>query len=98
MYLAFSHTELLILFYLAAINLFTFVLFGIDKSAARKQRRRISERALYSAMLAGGAIGAWTGMSYFRHKTKKCSFEAIALLLLLLELSLVFFFLSTYNA
>ena len=58
------------------LNLAAFLLYGWDKRAARLDRRRISERSLLLAAGLGGLLGAWVGMSVFRHKTKKRSFQA----------------------
>lgn len=69
--------------YLAAINVFTFLLYGIDKLLAKKHWRRISERTLIMWALLGGSVGASFGMEMFRHKTKHNKFR-IGLPLILL--------------
>lgn len=60
-----------------------FVLMGIDKGRARRGSRRIPEKCLFAAALAGGAFGGWLGMYVFRHKTRHWyfvwGFPAIAL-------------------
>ena len=48
----------IVLFYLIAINAFTFVLFGRDKWLAQNHRWRIRERNLLLVSLLGGAVGA----------------------------------------
>lgn len=60
----------------AAVNVLTFVAFGIDKWKARRGRRRIPEAWLLGFAFATGLVGAWVGMSCFRHKTRKTSFLA----------------------
>ena len=55
--------------YLAAINVATFVVYGVDKLKARRGRRRISEAALLLLALLGGSLGAWLGMKAWHHKT-----------------------------
>jgi uncharacterized membrane protein YsdA (DUF1294 family) len=57
-------------------NLATFTAFGVDKARARRAAPRIPERSLLLLTLAMGAVGAWTGMRVFRHKTRKTSFRA----------------------
>ncbi|MGE4509124.1 MAG: DUF1294 domain-containing protein [Eubacteriaceae bacterium] len=57
--------------YFCTINLITFFLFGIDKSKARKDKWRISEKALLLFCLVGGSLGGAIGMRYFKHKTRK---------------------------
>ncbi len=62
------------LIYVAAVNIIAFVMFGADKSKARRGKHRIRERSLFLISFAGGAIGAFLGMKIFRHKTKHKSF------------------------
>ena len=64
----------LILIYLAIINISTFLLYGLDKWKAQKGRRRIPEKTLLGVAVAGGSVGAYCGMWFFRHKTKKPKF------------------------
>lgn len=66
---------LFLLAYLVVANLVSFAMFGIDKQRAREGQRRISERALLTSAVVSGTIGAWVGMSVFRHKTAKRSFQ-----------------------
>jgi uncharacterized membrane protein YsdA (DUF1294 family) len=63
------------LYFLLGVNLLTFAMFGWDKRAARRQKRRIPEARLYFFTLLGGGIGAWTATRVFRHKTVKTSFR-----------------------
>ena len=51
-----------------------FAAMGVDKRRARHQRRRISERCLWSLAWLLGAPGVLCGMWIFRHKTKKRRF------------------------
>lgn len=62
------------LIYLLLVNIYCFILMGIDKQKARKNRSRISERALFTGAIIGGSIGSYFGMQHFRHKTKHKSF------------------------
>lgn len=75
----------ILLFYLGAVNLTAFVLFGIDKRRARRHRWRIPERRLFMAALAGGSLGALAGMYGFRHKTRHKLFAWGVPLLLVLQ-------------
>ncbi len=83
--------------YLILINLYAFFIFGFDKSRSTQPgASRIRERTLWISMLAGGSIGALFGMHFFRHKTKKISFQSIAALILALQiLLLIFYFKNT---
>lgn len=60
--------------FLAAVNLWAFLLYGEDKRRARKGRFRIRERTLLLAACAGGATGSLAGMVFFRHKIRKPGF------------------------
>lgn len=75
----------ILLFYLGAVNLTAFALFGIDKRRARRHRWRIPERRLFIAALAGGSLGALAGMYGFRHKTRHKLFAWGVPLLLVLQ-------------
>lgn len=65
---------LIFLFIYTVLNMFSFVLYGADKSKAKKEKWRISEQILLIASLLG-PIGAWLGMQLFRHKTRKPMFK-----------------------
>ncbi|MBR7801187.1 DUF1294 domain-containing protein [Undibacterium sp. FT137W] len=60
------------------MNLLCFSLYGCDKASARAQTSRISEKTLHGWALAGGALGAVCGQSWFRHKTQKTFFRWFA--------------------
>ncbi len=59
-----------ILFYLALINVISFIVCGADKSAAKRNNWRVPEKTLFLLAIVGGSIGVWAGMYFFRHKTK----------------------------
>ncbi|MFS0780642.1 DUF1294 domain-containing protein [Bacillus sp. 1P06AnD] len=61
--------------YVCIMSVIAFVLMGIDKSRARMNKRRISERTLWIVAWIGGAPGSVCGMKYFRHKTKHVQFR-----------------------
>jgi len=63
-----------ILIWLAAINGLAFLLCGIDKRKARRDRWRIPEKTLFLSAILGGSVGFLLGMHLFRHKTKHKSF------------------------
>ncbi len=52
----------------------TFVMYGLDKSRARRGGHRISERTLHLMELLGGWPGGWIGQAYWRHKRRKFSY------------------------
>ncbi len=78
-----------IIFYLAIINIITFILFGIDKLKAIKNRYRIPEFTLILFSFLFGALGGIFGMYVFRHKTLKPKFFITVPLLLLLQIGVI---------
>ena len=61
--------------YLLVMNCVCFFMMGADKRFAKAHHRRIPERTLFGAALAGGALGAFIGMRLFRHKTRQLLFS-----------------------
>ena len=55
----------------------TFVVYKIDKAAARKGGRRTPERTLHLLSLAGGWPGALVAQQKLPHKSKKQPFRAV---------------------
>ena len=78
----------LFLIYLLAVNVMTFLLFGLDKHKAKRGKWRISEATLLTMAVIGGSIGAWGGMRFWHHKTlhKKFKFGIPSILILQLAL------------
>ena len=70
--------------YFIAINLLTFLLYGLDKYKAIRREWRIPERVLLLMAFLGGAFGALSAMRIFRHKTKKGRFKLMIPLFCLL--------------
>ncbi|MBQ3733719.1 MAG: DUF1294 domain-containing protein [Bacteroidales bacterium] len=64
-----------IVFSLVIINLFTFLLYGIDKWKAKRARWRIPESVLLGMAMIGGSVGAWLGMRVWHHKTQHKKFR-----------------------
>ena len=75
--------------YLLVINLEGFALMGIDKSRARRGRRRIAEATLFIVAALGGSLGVLCGMCAFRHKTLHTSFTVGIPLLLFFQAVLI---------
>lgn len=86
-------SAILIAVYVIAINLITFIVYGRDKSQARRREWRTPESTLFILAIAGGSVGALLAMYVFHHKTRKKVFAigipAILLVQLLLLLVLV---------
>ncbi|MBE6761938.1 MAG: DUF1294 domain-containing protein [Ruminococcaceae bacterium] len=77
---------------LIAINLITFVTFGIDKLAAIKGRQRIRERNLLLLAFIGGSVGGLFAMYLFWHKIRKLKFKlGIPLMFVLHTVAFLYF-------
>ncbi len=63
--------------YYAVINLVLFILMGVDKAKAKRDKWRIKEATLMVCALFGGGIGGFLGMKLFHHKTRKWYFYAV---------------------
>ena len=63
--------------YFIAINIIAFVMYGIDRQRAIKEKWRIPEATLISLAALGGGAGALLGMLIWHHKTKKWKFRIL---------------------
>ncbi len=79
--------EYLLAIYIIAVNLFAYILYGVDKHKSKNAKWRISERTLIISALVGGSIGALLAMSVFRHKTKHKKFTMGVPFILLLQIA-----------
>lgn len=103
----------LFIYYIIAINIITFIVYGIDKWIAirngRKESqhysrplsrgskgRRISEATLLVLAAIGGSIGAWCGMTMFRHKTKHWKFKLGVPMIFILQFALLVYVYAKY--
>lgn len=75
-------------YYLLIINIYQFLIMGLDKLLAIKKKNRISEKTLLLNAFLGGSIGALLGMYTFRHKTKKTKFLILYPLFLIIHIFL----------
>ena len=78
-----------IICYLLAVNIVTFLLYGIDKYKTKKGKWRISEATLLTMAAIGGSIGAWAGMRLWHHKTMHKKFKYGIPLILIMQIALV---------
>ena len=80
--------------WLIAINITTFILFGIDKGMAKALRNlRIPEVVLHIYTLLGGIVGHIGGRLVFRHKIsreKRRPFDIILVISILLQIGLAY--------
>ena len=78
-----------LLYYLIAINVVTFLVYGIDKRKAKQGSWRISEATLLILTIIGGSIGALLGMKVWRHKTQHKKFKYGLPLILIIQIILI---------
>ena len=59
----------------AVISVIAYITYAIDKKAAIKNRRRVSEKSLHLLGVVGGWPGALVAQQRLRHKTQKTAFQ-----------------------
>ena len=92
-----DNKQINIIFYLLAVNIATFFLYGIDKYKAKKIQWRISEATLLTMAAIGGSIGAWTGMRLWHHKTMHKKFKYGIPLIIILQVALAVYLLTNFE-
>ena len=86
-----------IICYLLAVNIVTFLLYGIDKYKAKKGKWRISEATLLLMAVIGGSIGAWAGMRIWHHKTMHKKFKYSIPVIIILQVALAVYLLTNID-
>lgn len=76
----------------------TFIAYALDKSAARHERRRISENTLHLLAVIGGWPGALLAQQLLRHKSSKESFRALFWVTVALNCCVLLWMLSASGA
>ena len=87
----------IILYYLLAVNIATFLLYGIDKYKAKKNQWRISEATLLTMAAIGGSIGAWAGMRLWHHKTMHKKFKYGIPVIIIMQVALAVYLLTNFE-
>ncbi|MBP8145152.1 MAG: DUF1294 domain-containing protein [Inhella sp.] len=72
-----------------ALSMALFIVYGMDKWAARRGAARVRESALHLLALLGGWPGALLGQQIFRHKTAQPRFLRISWAMVVLNLLLL---------
>lgn len=80
----------------AVLSAITFILYGADKSKAKRGKWRIAEKVLLGFSFFGGAVGGVLAMLVFRHKTRHWYFWAVNLLGLVWQIGLVIFWAAAF--
>ena len=86
-----------IICYLLAVNIVTFLLYGIDKYKAKKGKWRISEATLLTMAAIGGSIGAWAGMRLWHYKTMHKKFKYGIPVIIILQVALAVYLLTNFE-
>ncbi|CAA6823552.1 MAG: Cold-shock DNA-binding domain-containing protein [uncultured Sulfurovum sp.] len=84
----------LLVAYLIAINISTFLLYGYDKFISGTEKLRVPELNLQTLALLGGSPSALIVQKLFRHKTLKGSFQVIYWLIVMGQVGLLLWFTS----
>jgi len=82
-----------LVFVLVALNIFCFFLVKIDKIKAKRHQWRIPERTFFILAFLGGALGVYSGMRLFRHKTKHIYFSWGMVLLIVFHGAIIYYLL-----
>lgn len=90
-FIGFFAEHKILLYYICAVNILTFISYAADKYAAVKNKRRIRIVTLLGLAFIGGSIGAISAMYIFRHKTKKDYFSVGVPLIILMQICIIFF-------
>ncbi len=82
-----------LIYYLLAINIITFFVFGFDKNRAKRRKKRVSEIKLFFLTAVGGTVGAIAAMFMFNHKKSKPSFVFKTVLIVGFQLFMLYYLL-----
>ena len=71
----------------AVVSVIAYITYAIDKKAAIKNRRRVSEKSLHLLGVVGGWPGAFLAQQRLRHKTQKTAFQVTFWLTVIVNLA-----------
>ena len=80
--------------YIFIINIFGILIMKYDKTCAKNNNYRVSEKSLFIIALLLGGVGIYIGMYKFRHKTKHTSFTVGIPLCIIINILSIYFILS----
>lgn len=78
---------LMVLAFVAVMNVISFVLMGHDKRCARQWKWRVPEKHLFLVTACFGGLGGVLGMKVFHHKTQHWYFKVFFPVLLVLQVA-----------
>lgn len=85
----------IILWWLAIINVLSVAVCIFDKLQAKRGGWRVSEKALFTVSLLGGALGMYITMRIIRHKTRHRRFMIGLPLIIVLQIILCYIFIDS---
>ncbi|OGG95736.1 hypothetical protein A2V95_03650 [Candidatus Kuenenbacteria bacterium RBG_16_41_7] len=77
-------------YYFLVINIFTFVVFVIDKRRAIYNERRLPEKILWLLAILGGSLGGLIAMELIKHKNRKMGFVLVMLGIILAQMMIIY--------
>lgn len=83
--------------YVLFINLWVFILCGVDKYKAARGKWRVRERTFFALSALGGSVFMLFGMRLFRHKTKHREFTICIPMMLILQIVLIVYLQYRYS-
>ncbi len=87
-----------VLGFFGGINLMAFLIMFWDKNRSRnRNNKRISEGLLFFMATFFGSVGVYAGMFAFRHKTQKWYFIVGIPLLIIQNISFIYFILNFFS-
>jgi len=78
----------------SGMSSFVFILYGVDKWAAKREAQRTPENTLQFCALLGGWPGALLAQQVFRHKSRKRSFQIVFWFTVLLNCGVLWLLIS----
>jgi len=78
--------------YLLSVNIVTLMYYGFDKGISHTNWTRVPEKLLHILAVIGGSPAALLGQQFFRHKTKKRSFQLAYWGIVLVQIGLIFWY------
>ena len=82
----------------ALLSVLLFFTYGADKSAARRRRWRTPEMTLHLMALLGGWPGGLIAQNFYRHKTKKWSFQFVFWCTVVMNCAVLLWFVTQHPA
>lgn len=74
------------------LNIISFLLYGIDKWKAKRNKYRIPENVLIGSAIFFSSYGAFLGMYTFHHKTRKPKFMILIPLFIIIHTYIIYKF------